>query len=190
MDSFKGMGSLADLAKPKLSKLEQEKQDAIEKQKKEEEQDKTKETEASKKSKQGAAWMAMSFDEAFGSVKPRKSRLEQEKERATLEAQRAKEEAQKAADQPQVVQAAPKKVLASTEEPFWGNVIKKRSRLEIEKERAKAAFAKDQDADDEIVKESHAMTKRRKIEEANNYWKQFGNGDPFTQAIKKKSKLE
>ena len=77
------------------------------------------------------------------------------------------------------MEAASKKVLATTEEPFWGNVIKKRSRLEVEKERAKAAAAKDQDDEDELVKESHAMTKRRKIEEANNYWKQFGNGDPF-----------
>ena len=33
------------------------------------------------------------------------------------------------------------------------------------------------------------MTKRRKIEKANDYWKQFDNGD-WGAVVKKKSKLE
>ena len=34
------------------------------------------------------------------------------------------------------------------------------------------------------------VRKRRKVEEANDYWKQFENGDFFGQVVKKKSKLE
>ena len=36
----------------------------------------------------------------------------------------------------------------------------------------------------------YALSKRRKVEEANKYWEQFGNGDIFGQVVKKKSKLE
>ena len=35
-----------------------------------------------------------------------------------------------------------------------------------------------------------AMTKKQKIAEQENYWAQFGNGDIFGQAVKRKSKLE
>lgn len=56
--------------------------------------------------------------------------------------------------------------------------MKKRSRLEVEKDRA-LAEAKANAEEDVLVKESGAMSKRRKIEMANDYWKQFGNGDIF-----------
>ena len=36
----------------------------------------------------------------------------------------------------------------------------------------------------------YALSKRRKVEEANKYWEQFGNGDIFGQVVKKKSRLE
>ena len=48
---------------------------------------------------------------------------------------------------------------------------------------------------DEVVKmiqdkSSGAMTKKQKVEQSENYWQQFGNGDIFSQTVKKKSKLE
>ena len=66
----------------------------------------------------------------------------------------------------------------AVDESLWGNVVKKRSRLEVEKDRA-LAEAKANAEEDVLVKESGAMSKRRKIEMANDYWKQFGNGDIF-----------
>ena len=37
---------------------------------------------------------------------------------------------------------------------------------------------------------SNPLTKKQKVAEQENYWAQFGNGDIFSQTIKKKSKLE
>ena len=66
----------------------------------------------------------------------------------------------------------------AVDESLWGNVVKKRSRLEVEKDRA-LAEAKANAEEDVLVKESGAMSKRRKIEMANDYWKQFVNGEIF-----------
>lgn len=41
-----------------------------------------------------------------------------------------------------------------------------------------------------MIKENVALTKKQKIAESENYWAQFGDGDIFGLAVKKKSKLE
>ncbi len=41
-----------------------------------------------------------------------------------------------------------------------------------------------------MTNNGHALSKRRKVEQAADYWKQFGNGDIFSQAVRKKSRLE
>ena len=41
---------------------------------------------------------------------------------------------------------------------------------------AQKAAAQEDDEEAE-VNQSHMATKRRKIDQANDYWKQFGNGD-------------
>lgn len=130
----------------------------------------------------------MSFDDAFASAKPRKSRLEQEKEIADL--CKAKLQAAAVAEgDTRYARVAKKPAKAVADESVWGNVLKKRSRLEMDQEKAKAASAAaEEDGCDEKL--SGAMSKRRKIEQANDYWKQFGNGDIFGQVVKKKSKLE
>ena len=135
-------------------------------------------------------WHSVSFDEAFASAKPRKSRLEREKELAQLA--KAKIEADGVATASKYDRVEKKKPLGNSQQAddaIWGNVLKKRSRLELEKERAQAKEKETEEEESEL-KQSGAMTKRRKIDQANDYWKQFGNGDIFGQVVKKKSKLE
>ena len=158
---------------PRLSKLERAKQA----QKAALKDCDTNQSETKAQVKSNNNFQEQSFEEAFGSFKPRKSRLEREKEAATLA--KAALEASQAPDC--VIQ---KSAVAKTEkvvqvnDDFWGSVVKKRSRLEADQDRAKATAAAQNEADEEeLPTQSRAQTKRRKIEEANDYWKQFGNGD-------------
>lgn len=77
----------------------------------------------------------MSFDDAFASIKPRKSRLEKDKEEATnaaaLREVNDNENGNKKEEQSLSVMK-PKVVKKATDESVWGNVIKKRSRLEMD----------------------------------------------------------
>ena len=89
----------------------------------------------------------------------------------------------------------PKKQLAqvtSQEANPWSNVVKKRSRLEMEQDQIKEAKAAGESATTDLISETTKgpMTKKQKIAEQENYWAQFGSGDIFSQTVKRKSKLE
>ena len=123
----------------------------------------------------------MSFDDAFAGVKKPMSRLEREKEQA-------REQEKANAAELEIKQKA-KPAAVAIDSSIWGNVVKKRSRLEMDKERAQAAAKAEEDDADKIT-EHHSLSKRRKVEQANDYWKQFGNGDFCGSTIKKKSQIE
>ena len=78
----------------------------------------------------------MSFDDAFASIKPRKSRLEKDKEEATNAAAALREvngnENDNKKEEQSLSVMKPKVVKKATDESVWGNVIKKRSRLEMD----------------------------------------------------------
>lgn len=98
---------------PKLSRLEKERE--VFKARKRDEK-------AQQKKAAQKDWTAQSLSDIFSNVAPRKSRLEREKEQAL-------ENAKNAADYVPVKK--PTQVAAAVADP-WSNVIKKRSRLEME----------------------------------------------------------
>ena len=61
----------------------------------------------------------------------------------------------------------------------------------MEKEQAKAAADAQTNDVEQMKEQGYGLSKKRKIEQANDYWNQFGNGgDIFGQIVKKKSRLE
>lgn len=78
LDAFKGNSLGTMVEAPRMSRLERERKAAIEAAAKVPDETEVKPAKSND-------WQAMSFDDAFASVKPRKSRLERDKE-ALLEA--------------------------------------------------------------------------------------------------------
>lgn len=95
----------------------------------------------------------MSFDDAFASAKPRKSRLEREKDLAELAKAKLQAEegttATASEENSRYTRVAKKSAKVVADDAIWGNVLKKRSRLEMEKEKTKAKAQADGDGDEE-----------------------------------------